>query len=73
MRYKANSKYLDLKVVKDVQHTTCRADKIRIMQILINLLSNAIKFSHDNGSVYITVMIRKIGGNMLSVKILVKD
>lgn len=73
MRSKAYSKRLTLKVVADVQHTICKVDKIRIVQILINLLSNAIKFSHDDGSVYITLMMRKIGDNMLSVKLLVKD
>lgn len=73
MEFKAESKFLTLKLAVDAKHAICRADKTRTMQILINLLSNAIKFSHDRGIIYITLMTRKTSDGLLSVKILVKD
>jgi cell cycle sensor histidine kinase DivJ len=51
-------------VVRDLseQAPEVRGDAVRVRQVLINLLSNAIKFSHDNGSVLVTM--KRQGGHL---------
>lgn len=49
----------NVQVVSSVDGSLVRADKDRLMQVLVNLLSNAIKFSPANGTVKIAAEQRR--------------
>ena len=42
-------------VVADLTGVWVRADRQRLVQVLLNLLSNAVKFNHDGGDVHLSV------------------
>ena len=48
-------------------------DETRVLQVLSNLTSNAIKFSKGRGKIYISLSEQKLQGDMLILKVKIKD
>ncbi|MGM0508950.1 MAG: ATP-binding protein [Fusobacteriota bacterium] len=51
MKSHAESKNIDLKLIKDKKLPPVKIDKDRILQVLANLINNALKFTEENGKV----------------------
>ncbi len=65
VRSLAQKKHITLQLAIDPEAESVRADERRLKQVLVNLLSNAVKFTHDGGSVRLTVTGEAAAGRLL--------
>ena len=65
VRSVALKKRIALQLSVDPEAEIVRADQRRLKQVLVNLLSNAVKFTHDGGSVRLTVTAEAAAGRLV--------
>lgn len=61
---------ISIKLLEDLSETVfVKADKQRLIQVLVNLLSNAVKYNKPNGSIILNFFINPVDNNFIRVTI----